>query len=423
MTTSTRPRLVRRARLAAAAAAAYLFAFAPSPAQAQVDPEATPWKLAAPLNPEQAAEFLAVDASSPTNIWAVGTAQDALGTINPLVRRWDGARWSEVPFGGTDGREVRLHDVEALGPKDVWAAGTYIDRSRTASLPDEVKAHTANRLPQQAVDAGDPVVLRHWNGDGWTQTERPAPAEGWTRFVMDLTALGRNSVWLSTFDWNESTGQYAGGSIERWDGRTWRTEKLPAAPGGGTVEPQSVTGTGPDDVWVSVLSDNGGVHTPLLYHFDGRRWTVKSVPVPFTHEAGWQLSGAATTPNGDLHVIVQTNEAVPTRSAARWDGQTWRQLPAPEYGEFINDVIADNSGTLWAVGWLVGEPDHPVFSRWNGASWVQEAPPTELTSTSYASTVADMSAVPGTRAVVAVGSAACESMNGSCDMIASRGMR
>ncbi|MBZ9643948.1 hypothetical protein [Streptomyces sp. PSKA30] len=365
-----------------------------------------------------------MDASSPTNIWAVGSAEDASGTINPLVRHWDGTRWSEVPFGGTDGREVRLHDVEALGPKDVWAAGTYIDRSRTASLPNEVRAHTANRLPEQAAGAGagDPVVLRHWNGDGWTETERPAPAEGWTRFVMDLTALGLDSVWLSTLDRNESTGQYAG-QLERWDGMTWRTEKLPAAPGGGTVEPQSVTGTGPDDVWVSVLNDKGGVLTPLLYHFDGHGWTVKNVPVPFTHEAGWTLSGAATTPNGDLHVIVETNaaERVLTRSAARWDGQTWRQLPAPDY-EFMNDLIADNSGTVWAAGWLVGEL-HPVFSRWNGASWVQEAPPTELTSTSWGSTVADMSAVPGTHAVVAVGAAACESVNGNCGMIASRGMR
>ncbi|MEV1066297.1 hypothetical protein AB0J04_25050, partial [Streptomyces sp. NPDC050263] len=111
----------------------------------------------------------------------------------------------------------------------------------------------------------------------------------------------------------------------------------------------------------------------------------------------------------------------PARSTARWDGQTWHQLPAPEYG-IISDLIADESGTVWATGWQVGEP-HSAFSRWNGDSWIQEAPPTELTSTSYGSLVTDMSAVPGTRAVVAVGTAACESVTENCGVIASRGMR
>jgi hypothetical protein len=402
--------------------AACLLGLAPSAVQAAAV-ETTPWRLAAPLNPEQSADLLAADASSAHDIWAVGATTDASWNISPLIKHWDGTRWSEVPFGDTDGRRVRLHDVETNGPGDVWAAGSYIDEMATGGLPDGIRARKAN-LSEEAAGAGtaDPVVLRHWDGNSWTDVERPAPGAGWRRYVMDLTSFGRDSVWLSTMDWNASTNQYTG-QLERWDGTAWRIEQLPAVPGGGSLEPQSVTGTGPDDVWVKVLSDKDGVFTPWLYHFDGDRWTLHSVPVPSTREAGWSLVGAVATRDGNLHIVVEANEdgEAPQRSAARWDGRAWRQMPAPEYS-IINDVTADETGTVWATGWPVGEP-HPVFSRWNGVSWVRESLPTELTSASWGSTVTDMNAVPGTRALVAVGNAACESVLGNCDMTAWRGMR
>ncbi|WP_145828980.1 hypothetical protein [Streptomyces sp. T12] len=406
--------------------AACLLGLVPSTAQAEAEAEleTTPWRLAASLNPEQSADLLAADASSARDIWAVGAATDASWNVSPLVKHWDGTRWNEVPFGDTAGRPVRLYDVETHGPNDVWVVGSYIDEAPAAGLPDEIRARTTNRLSEQAAGVGtaDPIILRNWDGNSWTDVERPAPGVGWTRFALDLTSLGRNSVWLSTMDWNASTNQYTG-QLERWDGTSWRTEQLPAAPGGGSLEPQSVTGTGPDDVWVSVLSDKDGVFTPFLYHFDGHRWAVHSVPVPSTREAGWLLAGATTTRDGDLHIVVEANAdgEMPQRGAARWDGRTWRQLPAPEYS-IINDVTADESGTVWAAGWPVGEP-HPVFTRWNGVSWIREDLPTELTSVSWGSTVADMSAVPGTRALVAAGNAACESALGNCGMTAWRGMR
>ena len=69
--------------------------------------------------------FFAVDASSPRDVWAVGSDVSRMSHGNTvwagMVARWDGARWTRVPFPLT--RSGSLHGVAVVSPSDVWAIG------------------------------------------------------------------------------------------------------------------------------------------------------------------------------------------------------------------------------------------------------------------------------------------------------------
>ncbi|MEU5346025.1 MULTISPECIES: hypothetical protein [unclassified Streptomyces] len=457
MTTPVRRSASPAARVATALAACAIAltpyaAQAQAPEQAQVSAEQgaalarTPWKLTLPLSGAESIGFHDVTATGRDDAWAVGRKTDESWATTPVARHWDGTRWSDVPLAGTDGRPAQLDAVAASGPDDVWAAGTYNDIEMaaaspgTARTPEGLKAGRLpdtllERLPNTLADrlrkgsalpaAANAIVLQHWNGTRWKPVARPAPAEGWMRFVLELKSVGADSVWLTTMDWNPTATDPAkaySGQLEHWDGRRWSRTALPPAPDGRPVEPSSITGTGPDDVWVSSLSETDGVATSLIHHFDGRRWTVRTVPVPFEYGPGWVANRIVSTKRGTVQVLGKTNDpGTPTALlSTRWNGRTWQQLPAPAVDE-VNAVGSDGSGGVWVAGWPPQGGGHALFSRWDGTTWTDEELPAELTSTSWGSTVYAIEGVPGTRTVLAVGDAACESVTSACGLLLSRG--
>ncbi|MFI6935424.1 hypothetical protein [Streptomyces sp. NPDC050287] len=429
MTTTTTPARASTARglRVATALAACALALTPWAAQAQTPAQATPasttqWKLDLPLSATESTRFFDVDAASRTDAWAVGAREDASGSVAPVAKHWDGTRWSGVRLADMAGRQARLETVAASGPDDVWAAGTYTDVEFGAASSKVMPDRLADRVGRGAAlpAADSPVVLQHWDGTRWKRVPRPAPAKGYIRFAVELTSVGPDSVWLTTFDWNSTTGASTA-RLEHWDGRTWQQVTLPPAPDGRTAQPWNISGTGPDDVWVSAQSETADTTTPLLYHFDGRRWTARTIPVPEEYGPGWVANHIVTTKRGTVHVFGKTNDPQTPSGllAARWDGRTWQSLPLPGVDE-VNAAGDDSSGAVWVAGLPVGSA-HAVNSRWNGTTWTQEDLPADLTSTSVGSSVAAVDGVPGTRTVLAVGDAGCESPTGVCGLLLSRG--
>lgn len=435
MTTPVRRSTSRGARVATAVAACALALATPWAAQAlpaTKAPAPTPWKVALPLSQAQSGDFFDIDARTGTDAWAVGrTVDDSLST-SPLVKHWDGRRWSDVRPAATEGRPTQFDAVTASGPDDAWAAGTYTDvqigSASAVRMPDRLAARLpgspASRFRGGAAAppaTAGPIVLQHWDGTRWNRVPRPAPAEGWLRFVGDLTSFGRDSVWLTTADWNPVTNANAA-QLEHWDGRTWQRTALPPAPNGAPVQPWSITGTGPDDVWVTAEADAGGTATPLLYHFDGRRWTVDTIPVPRKYDVGWVANHIVTTKRGTVQVFGKTNDGGVPRGllAAQWDGRTWQPISLPDVDE-VNAAGVDGSGKVWIAGWPVGS-SHTVLSRWDGASWTDEQLPEDIT-TRAGSSILGIDGVPGTRGVLAAGDTACENTSsGACGLVVSRGI-
>ncbi|MGI5195741.1 hypothetical protein ACQEVY_19175 [Streptomyces sp. CA-288835] len=423
---------------------------APEPAERQAAaPAKAPWKLELPTSSAESTGFYDVTATSRTDAWAVGGKADESWTTAPVAKHWDGTRWSDVPLAGTGGRPATLEAVAASGPDDVWAAGTYTDievaaassaaRTQEGRKADRLPDTLLERLPDTLADrlregsalpeASGSIVLQHWNGTRWKSVSRPGPAEGWIRFVLDMESVRADSVWLTTMDWNptadpDDPDQAYSGMLEHWDGRKWSRTALPQAPDGKPVQPFDITGTGPNDVWVSAEAMADGVSTPLLYHFDGRRWTVKTVPVPFEYSAGWVANHVVSTRRGTVHVFGKTNDpGVPNGLiSTRWDGRKWQEIPTPGIDE-VNASGADGSGGVWVGGWAPQGSAHTLLSRWNGTTWTDEELPAELTSTSGGSTVYGIAGIPGTRTVLASGTAECTSMTDVCGLLASRGLR
>ena len=70
-----------------------------------------------------------VAAVSADDVWAVGTRFkliDGIFVPVPLVLHWDGSVWSVVPAPGRGTpRNGVLGGVLAVGPHEVWSAGSY----------------------------------------------------------------------------------------------------------------------------------------------------------------------------------------------------------------------------------------------------------------------------------------------------------
>ncbi|MEU1669639.1 hypothetical protein ABZ547_39875 [Streptomyces sparsogenes] len=359
---------------------------------------ATPWKLRLPMGETVSTEFWDVASTGAKDAWAVGRRTDGDEGAAPVIKHWNGSRWADVAPASTGGKAAQLEKVAAAAPDDAWAAGSVIDNIAT------------------------PVLLQHWDGKKWTKVDHAAPPEGWVSFVADIAHFGARSAWLTSFDWDPAGNAYEA-RLERWTGSGWQKVSLPAAPGGGQVQPWDITGTGPDDVWVTAEAVTGEVSVPLLYHWDGGGWTVREVPTPAGHPTGWVANHAVATGRDSVYVLGKTNDpqAPEATMAVRWTGGRWQSLPALPVDE-TNAAGVDGAGRLWISGWAPGDR-HAVLSRWTGTAWATEKLPTGVTEHSEMSTVSGIAGVPGTKGVFAAGTAGCASDPVMCGIVVSRDLR
>ncbi|MFF7649225.1 hypothetical protein ACFZCY_05095 [Streptomyces sp. NPDC007983] len=391
--TGTRSRWLRTAVAVCAVALGTLGALG-TPANAAPG-AATPWKLRTPLSETASREFWDVASTGAGDAWTVGRTTDGPAGSTPLIRHWNGTAWTDVPAASTGGRAARLEEVAASAPDDAWAAGTLDDNTS--------------------------LVLQHWDGKRWNKTDHPAAPEGSLGFVADIATFGKKAAWLTGFTWDPDSGADTG-YLERWTGSAWQKVSLPAAPGGGDVRPSEITGTGPDDVWVTADAVTGTVSAPLLYHWNGSGWTVREVPTPTGSPTGWTSGHAVATGRNSVYLVGKTNEDRPAATmATRWTGSGWQSLPALPVEE-ANALGADGAGRLWIAGWTPGDP-HSVLSRWTGTAWATEKLPADVTGKSEMSSVLGIAGVPGTKGVFAAGTAGCASDPVQCGMLVSRDLR
>ena len=67
-----------------------------------------------------------VDATSPTQVWAVGH----WGNQYPLLLRWNGLEWEKARMRGLDFKSDESFDsIDAVTPRDIWVVGNGRDRS------------------------------------------------------------------------------------------------------------------------------------------------------------------------------------------------------------------------------------------------------------------------------------------------------
>ena len=71
-------------------------------------------------------------ALSPKNVWVVGDQEGTNGKFETLVEHWDGTAWSVVPSPDPGAAGNHLYAIDAVSPSNVWAVGQEL----TGQVPD-----------------------------------------------------------------------------------------------------------------------------------------------------------------------------------------------------------------------------------------------------------------------------------------------
>lgn len=222
---------------------------------------------------------------------------DAAGTHH-LVLRWDGGRWQTVDTGITGpGAGDGIHDIEVLGPDDVWFVGSADEREGE---------------PQRA-------LALHWDGTAFEAAPvpivNPESGVGAGNPLNAIAAISPDDIWAV----GETAASTQGGpylQIQHWDGQRW-TPVIGPMPGRYN-RLYAVAAIAPEDVWAGGEYWDQYSVWPLLLHWDGVQWTQVAASGRFAdfhvfagddiYAAGWAYAegGAVFHYDGVEWALIET---------------------------------------------------------------------------------------------------------------------
>ena len=266
---------------------------------------------------------LAVDASSATNAWAVGTYHDT--DDETLVEYWDGTSWTIQPTPTVGGYDLSMNGVTAVSPIKAWAVGQYY--------------YSGSQWQ---------TVVERWNGVNWKRQVSPNPGSKFN-FLLGVDATSSSNAW--------AVGRYvktAGNLtlIEHWNGTKW-TKQTSRDPGTDNIL-NAVAATSGKNAWAVGQASNGTAYQTLIEHWNGTRWNRQASPSPGGPSVTHYLTGvtAASATNawavgyylrsGYQHTLVE-----------HWNGKAWTVQRSPNPSSSANEfqaVAASSSSNVWAVG-------------------------------------------------------------------------
>jgi hypothetical protein len=127
----------------------------------------SPWTVTPSPNPGAATtqvELRGVAAVSPTDAWAVGTAD-----FRSVIEHFTGTAWSITP-NPQPGASDRLNAVAATSATDAWAVGASGDGN-----------------------GGEHGLVEHWNGTAWSVV--PSPVKSSNDVLNSVSARSATDVW------------------------------------------------------------------------------------------------------------------------------------------------------------------------------------------------------------------------------------
>ena len=299
--------------------------------------------VAAPSGPWTAsAYFDGVAVARPGDVWAVGAGQ-GVGESQTLIEHWEGARWAITPSPNESRRTNELSAVDALSRSDVWAVGDYVTSDR------------------------DLVLTEHWDGSSWKAIPASDPARALNR-LSSVSGVSPDDVWAVGFQ-RESDAAAPKGLVEHWDGTAWTA--VPILSPGTTATLTAVRALSATDVWVAGEYADGGTFRPLVEHWDGTQWSQVGSPAgpnPMIQALGWAdhtgiwLGGSTSQGHGDEWLLEY------------WNGASWSETsPAPRSTGVVNSILLTGA-EVWAVGTHRINPCGPdwgLIERWRGTGWTQ----------------------------------------------------
>ena len=229
-----------------------------------------------------------------------------------------------------------LLGVKVLSPTNIWAVGNRDGRT----------------------------LVQHSTGSGFTIVPSPNRADR-SNVLEDVGGVASDDLWaVGHSDVTDFVGSLT--LAEHWDGSKWRIVKTPNL---GDDETQNVltgvSAVASDDVWaVGSSTDFHPGGTPLVFHWNGSRWTRVA------NDCGIGLTEVDAIASNDVW-------AVGGDDTCHWNGTSWTHIPAAEAAEGIDlrDVTIVGPNNVWAVGlafFSCGEgqvcPTGEI-QHWTGGAW------------------------------------------------------
>ena len=206
------------------------------------------WNIVpSPNSSESVNRLYGIAASSPVDIWAVGTAENFLTSSGKtLIEHYDGVSWQRVPSPNSASAGNALRSVVAISPTNAWAVG-YKQNTNSAVLN----------------------LILHWDGFSWSEVASPNPnsSSSHANQLFGITAISANNI--------IAVGQTGNSPLSlRWDGFSWNVITVPLYSGSSSAIFYSVAAASNTDIWAvgkstGFFSNNEGIH---IERFDGVAW-------------------------------------------------------------------------------------------------------------------------------------------------------
>jgi hypothetical protein len=312
------------------------------------------WETVPSADPDPTGnQLLGVSAAAPGEVWAVGARGPAEAPATTLIERWDGERWQVVasPNVGTVANVLRA--VDARSPDDAWAVGSassgredqplilhWNGSSWTVSTVPIVTGGAS--LAGVAAIAPDDVWAVGYTGDATLGLER-AFALHWdgASWVTSSINAGSGRSLLSSMSATSSSDVWAVGYLHHrplavhFNGRAWRGAVIESP---GTLS--AVASSSPDHVWAVGSS---------IWFWDGSDWTETG-----EIRGGGHLQGIAAASDRDVWAVGSRPAGGGTRALAQRFGgrnQTVVRGQGVPGSDAFTAATALPSGAVWAVGY------------------------------------------------------------------------
>ncbi|HEX9989870.1 MAG TPA: S-layer homology domain-containing protein [Chloroflexia bacterium] len=293
-------------------------------------------------------KLLAVDALSPTDIWAVGEyGADADGHTQPLIEHWNGITWSIVPSPPITW-SASLNGITAISPTDIWAVG-----SNDNSFGKYV------------------TLIEHWDGTSWHVVS--SPTVGLASFLTDVSASAPDDVWAVGYRCCVAFSAWTM-LVMRWNGTEWSIVPTPKITDAENVL-LDIEVISENDVWAAGYTNRTFPEDPepLILHWDGSEWRVHITPT------GGKLFGIQVISPDEvwavgysLTVDQVTYEDVKRTLVLRWNGNSWNPVPSPNASPYDNElhaIAANSPNDIWAAGSYYLGARKPLVTHWDGSTW------------------------------------------------------
>ena len=264
------------------------------------------------------ADFRAMWASGPNDVWLVGNETPEAGAAHGAVLHFDGTSWSHV----ADAALPFLNDVSGSGPGDVWVGGGSLES----------------------------IALFHLVGGAWKAApDAISLARDVEGPIRGVVALGPTEVVVSTLGVNFC-------NLLRFDGAAWTDE---------------------DDV---IQSITGSVVRGLARGPGGALWTVSDPPLARANGA-WQKADGVPTFGTTVNALVTAGSDVCVGGRAGLVGRAADPaLIGPTDGVYSAKAFAGGNIVRTPTRALVQDPNlvYKVALKGGSLAWLGGTGPTDL---------------------------------------------